>query len=1155
MSTSIILSSPANSAGFTDNDITLSALFDVIYEDDLSTGSLNNTRYKTLLGLILGGSVQSESKLNVTWGVNVSSHPGNTAAMDTVFTNATGKVNTTIDTVIGWGINASNLKPSYLPSDAYVFKAEGYLFCPIDGNYTFAIDSDDCGDLAIDGTVRVSRYNTGGMGVSNNWNSQVTISMTAGWHTIRARMEEGSGGDGLGVAWKMPGDTDFSLIQPSYFSTALPSYASSGTRVSVIALSGITDNMIIDWSATLAATGSISVSAAISTDGINPPQDANFIVMTKGGLVVSNGTVLEEKYLWIKIILSSTDSSMTPVVTNLKVNIPNPAIGSITFEIDRTTKFNSPSYQTTSYTSISRKVVTGWLLPNMKGGDWYWRASASSQSKNSGYSEARLLNINAEVYKRVLYQVENVGKQGPYWNKKRVLYQFENVSKYGPDWLRKRGFYQYENITSDPPFPYIEKLSSTRGPAGSVLTITGNGFGYTFLSDAENSNRYLRGYGGFVYIGSMLCSIISWSWTSITVQLPAGAVSGPIKVQLTVPNTRDSNVVGFEIYEGIPADDIGIELFVCDKVNPNTILCQLDGASNKAFQMIQNSAGSGSFTISRYDPKGGNKAYIAEQNFILCKLDGNPLFKWIIESVNPSFVDSEEQQLISINGRGVLSMLNWAVVYPEDMANLILDREFTGTASKVLRTLIQEAKARGGLNGVSVDWEDDKDSVGNIFTENIKLTFHVGTPLMEVVTKFTDGLGYFDIEMTPNLELKIYKTKGLDLHDSVIYRPGQAIISHQNQSDATKIVNDVLVEGGDRKLAIASHSQSQANYGRREGYLSASNLESGLSEYGQAYLSRAAYPMWGIQGTIVKFEDEAGNKLKPFESYLIGDWIGWSIPPEGADKVGFDGVLRVKGITVNENDDTGAIEYVLELHNAILEHEIKLNQKVERMSQYSGGNDVLSVAPSSSNGYSVSEVNEMLAGKANTNHEHVFTDLIDAPNSYEGQSGKVVTVKADATGLEFKAVSSTGVTPNGDGTEDTYTGTLAQAGSTYNPMFNFIEILQSFWVEKIKLYCANGGLTTINLRSAGGELLATGSFTPSSTGWYTATLDIPIYLKAGGYYCVEYKMATAVKPYRTTSYLYSGTLWKMQCDKVSNFFTGTLYSETPGLGLIEYKST
>jgi len=462
--------------------------------------------------------------------------------------------------------------------------------------------------------------------------------------------------------------------------------------------------------------------------------------------------------------------------------------------------------------------------------------------------------------------------------------------------------------------------------------------------------------------------------------------------------------------------------------------------------MLQNKPGSGSFSISRYDETGGDRTYITDDNLILVKLDGNPLFKWVIESRKPNYVDSDEKQIIEVSGRGVLNILSRAVVYPENMGTPALDRPFTGTASKVLRTLLLEAQNRGGLVGVTIDWQDDMDSLGNLFTENVNLTFHVGTPLSEVVSKFTDGLGYFDIEMTPNLVLKIYKSRGMDLYDKVVYRPGQAILSHQNQSDATHLVNEVLVEGGDKLLAIASNSVSQTVYGRREGYLSASNIQSGLSEYGQAYLSRAAFPTWGIQGTVTKFYDDEGNRLKPFESYLIGDWIGWKIAPEGTDDAGFDGKVRVRGITVSEDDGNSALEYTLELHNMMLEHEIKLNQKVERMSQFSGS-DVLAVPPSSSGTYSESEINTILATKANTNHLHTnvyseidhvhhFLDLTDTPDSYLGQGNKVVAVKADGSGLEFVpggGGSSIGgcmawVTFNGI-TNANATGTYAQSGT------------------------------------------------------------------------------------------------------------------------------
>jgi len=599
--------------------------------------------------------------------------------------------------------------------------------------------------------------------------------------------------------------------------------------------------------------------------------------------------------------------------------------------------------------------------------------------------------------KRTLSQYLNVGKKPNPWSNKRSLYQYENIGKSGPLWKKQRSLYQYENITDDPPFPYISKISASRGPAGSVLTIYGNGFGYSYGSDATNPDRFLRSYSGSGYINDLMCSILSWSWNEIVFQIPSEAESGPIKVRLSDPTVRDSNVKGFEVFAGIPTDDIGIELFVYARENPNTILCQLDGAFNKAFQMVQNNAGSGSFSISRYDRFGGNSEFIRDQNFVLVKLDGNPIFKWIIEAKKPNYVDPSEQQVIEVSGRGILSMLGWAVIYPENLAEPVLDRTFTGTASTVLRTLILEAQARGGLKGLSIGWDEDKDSLGNIFTESINLSFRVGTPLTEIITKFTEGLGYFDVEMSPDLRLKIYKSKGEDLHEGIIYRPGQAILSHQNQSDGTSLVNEVLIEGSEKSIAVASNTQSQISYGRREGYLSASNLLGGLSEYGQAYLSRAAFPIWGIQGTVTRFTDTEGRKIKPFETYLIGDWIGWNIPPEGSDVVGFEAILRVKGITVSEDNDTGDLKYTLDLHNAMLEHEIKLTQKVERMSQYSGGSDVLSVAPSSCSGYSTNEVNTLLASKANTVHHHAFTDLVDAPESLA--PGKVIIVNEEGNKL------------------------------------------------------------------------------------------------------------------------------------------------------------
>ena len=814
-------------------------------------------------------------------------------------------------------------------------------------------------------------------------------------------------------------------------------YGTGNRVVGPIPLSGTAyGDEILTWTlGDMPAGTSVTIGCALTTDDTPP---ASYSLATNGAQcpVIAGNDDLTGKYLWIRQELATSDTEVTPSLRSMEMQLVLDATADLTIEIDRTSLFSGMNYRSNTMSALPCGELTTFEPYDVYDGFLYWRARAVNATLgiDTGWSTPNTFNLMGGPFplprfftlvenrqfgkrrdKRALSVVENIGFGKP--RARRALYFPENLA-FGR--LKENSaIYTELNVTDDPPFPRIDSISATRGQAGSVLTLQGSGFGYTHtVVDVGNANRYIRSYGGFVYSNDLPCNILAWSWTEIIFQLPLAAQTGPIKVQLTEPVIQESNSIGFEVYAGLPSDDVGIELFICDRANPNVLVKQLDGAWGKAFQMVRNNPGSGRFKINRYDVVGGNSSIIADDNLVLVKLDGNPLFKWIIESRKPNYVDSGEQQLIEVSGRGVLAMLGWAVVYPEEMGTPVLDRLFFGTASKVLRTLILEAQARGGLVGVTVDWEDDQDSLGNTFTENINLSFHVGTPLLEVATKFGEGLGYFDIEMTPELVLKIYKTKGEDLHETVIYRPGQAIVSHENQIDAKNVVNEVLVEGGDKLLAVAAHSASQATYGRREGYLSASNLQEGLSEYGQAYLNRVAYPIWGIQGTVTKFCDDRGNRMKPFESYLIGDWIGWNIAPEVSDELGFDGVLRVCGITVSEDDDTGDLSYTLELHDTMLEHEIRLNQKVERMSQYSGA-DVLSVAPSSSGGYSDSEVNNMLAGKANVNHQHTgvyseidhthdFLALTDTPDSYLGQGTRVVAVKADGSGLEFITVAGGG---------------------------------------------------------------------------------------------------------------------------------------------------
>jgi hypothetical protein len=636
-------------------------------------------------------------------------------------------------------------------------------------------------------------------------------------------------------------------------------------------------------------------------------------------------------------LLSPNDSeSVASPTPNLSIryedtdNLP----ADIKLELDRIGTFDTENYQTQTRLNIeSGEEVTFTVATPLLAGYYYWRVEATN-ADGTTVTETWSMKVELAAEKRTLYLYENIAKHGPEWTKKRASYQYENISKY-IEWTKKRGLYQYDNITDEPPFPVIDRLSATKVENGSVVTLYGNGFGYSNNVDITNEDRYLRSYGGYVYIGDTLCNIISWSWDRIEFQLPQNAKTGSVKVELTEPTRRESNLIGLEIVEGIEAAETGLEFFVCDRNNPNTVIAYLDGATNKSFQTLLNHAGSGSFSISKYDKNGGNRDIIKDQNLILCRLDGVDIFKWIIESREPDYVSSNENQMIQVRGRGIFAMLDWGVVYPENMADGELEREFIGYGGAILRTLLLEAKARGCFPGIEIDWTADKDSIGNPFDDETIISFHSGTPLSSVVQTLSEGLGLFDVEMTPNLTLKLYKRKGEDRSDEVIYRPGQGIIEHKNKSDATKVANVLLVEGDDGQMVEVAHPTSQNRWGRREGYLQIRNIKDGLPRYGQRQLEKSSDAEWGIQGTVIEFKDSKGGKIKPFETYENGDWISWYIPPEGYDAEGFSSKLRVKGITTSEDNDTGYLQYTLELNNVMLENEIKMKQSLERTTMFS----------------------------------------------------------------------------------------------------------------------------------------------------------------------------------------------------------------------------
>ena len=121
-----------------------------------------------------------------------------------------------------------------IPNGGEFFSVEvSGLFTPVEtGTYYFGVNSDDGGDIIINGTLVTSYYGGHGMGGPIIG----SINLTAGTaYTFKARMQEYGGGEGLAVVWKRPSQGSYTL-QPTELGLVQPPITLSGT-ISVPTLS------------------------------------------------------------------------------------------------------------------------------------------------------------------------------------------------------------------------------------------------------------------------------------------------------------------------------------------------------------------------------------------------------------------------------------------------------------------------------------------------------------------------------------------------------------------------------------------------------------------------------------------------------------------------------------------------------------------------------------------------------------------------------------------------------------------------------------------------------------------------------------------------------------------------------------------------------
>lgn len=276
--------------------------------------------------------------------------------------------------------------------------------------------------------------------------------------------------------------------------------------------------------------------------------------------------------------------------------------------------------------------------------------------------------------------------------------------------------------------------------------------------------------------------------------------------------------------------------------------------------------------------------------------------------------DIVEGSVWTFNGNFTAQWLTEAVVEPKaGMPSQGEDPEeeqdahfYSVTAGQIMRTLLQEANARGALTHVV--WAsigNDEDSNGVPWSLIITLKFSPGLDLLKILTALV-SYGMCDFEMIGN-ELRMYEADTISVDRTLtdpplIFQAGRDLVDSPRRHSVRDTATAVLAAGGEGIYYTATDATALAKRGRRiESYISQGNMTTvgSLQAYAESVL-----------GTLTSGKMEKTHGLvfaqsaQPMRDYMPGDWA-FSALGTGLER------LRIKQITWSGDVDGGVLGSVV----------------------------------------------------------------------------------------------------------------------------------------------------------------------------------------------------------------------------------------------------
>lgn len=294
---------------------------------------------------------------------------------------------------------------------------------------------------------------------------------------------------------------------------------------------------------------------------------------------------------------------------------------------------------------------------------------------------------------------------------------------------------------------------------------------------------------------------------------------------------------------------------------------------------------------------------------------------------------------LSISAPGTLSLLTWAVVYPEAGFNTPAYASFVNvTPGSALLSLLNRAKVRGTLDGtngplITPSFTATVDSAGTPWPLSLWLRWEAGKSLYDVAQDLVER-GFIDVRMR-GLTWDVYikdTTLAVDRPD-VIFRRSREVTSSPRRRARTDLRTALLVTGDGSLSTEVTDAVAVARYGRREGFAGQSGASTGavLSTVGGYLLTQQKRYKEGFTTT---YDRSAVGAPVPLTDYAAGDFARADWYRDANTNTNLP--IRVRGLVLDYDADGGRTVEVT-FNDLFLEADEVIDRRIKALTQGSSG--------------------------------------------------------------------------------------------------------------------------------------------------------------------------------------------------------------------------